>query len=129
MLQEFRDVDDFREPARDQPHHVRPGVLLAEQIGLDVGGRIVAAVVRVRVLPLGGDRLDVGRKVGRVVHVVELLFDTKSFKAEFQTFDDPTKFNGNLRRFEDYFEACNYALGKAESWTAVERTRVVPALE
>jgi hypothetical protein len=61
--------------------------------------------------------------------VVELLFETKSYKAEFQTFDDPNKFNGNLRRFDDYFEACNYALGKAESWMAVERTRVVPAVD
>jgi hypothetical protein len=59
--------------------------------------------------------------------VVDLLFETKSYKAEFQTFDDANKFNGNMRRFEDYFEACNYALLKAQSWTAVERTRVVPA--
>ena len=59
--------------------------------------------------------------------VVELLFETKSYKAEFQTFDDPRKFNGNMRRFEDYFEAANYALLKAQSWTAVQRTRVVPA--
>lgn len=59
--------------------------------------------------------------------VVELLFETKSYKAEFQTFDDAKKFNGNLRRFEDYFEAANYALLKAQSWTAVQRTRVIPA--
>jgi hypothetical protein len=59
--------------------------------------------------------------------VVDLLFETKSYKAEFQTFDDPDKFNGNLRRFEDYFEAANYGLGKATSWAAVERVRVVPA--
>jgi hypothetical protein len=60
-------------------------------------------------------------------NVVELFFGTKSFKAEFQTFDDPNKFNGNMRRFDDYFEAANYGLGKAESWTAVQRVRVVPA--
>lgn len=59
--------------------------------------------------------------------VVELLFETKSYKAEFQTYDDPRKFNGNMRRFEDYFEAANYALLKAQAWTAVQRTRVVPA--
>jgi hypothetical protein len=59
--------------------------------------------------------------------VVKLFFGTKSYKAEFQTFDDPDKFNGNMRRFEDYFEAANYGLGKAESWTAVQRVRVVPA--
>lgn len=62
-------------------------------------------------------------------NVVELLFDTKSYKAEFQTFDDPDKFNGNLRRFDDYFEAANYALCKADSWTAVQRTRVVAAVD
>lgn len=60
-------------------------------------------------------------------NVVELFFGTKSYKAEFQTFDDPEKFNGNMRRFGDYFEAANYGLGKAESWTAVQRVRVVPA--
>jgi hypothetical protein len=59
--------------------------------------------------------------------VVDLLFETKSYKAEFQTYDDPNKFNGNMRRFEDYFEAANYALLKAQSWTSVERTRVVAA--
>lgn len=59
--------------------------------------------------------------------VSSLLFETKSYKAEFQTFDDPRKFNGNMRRFEDYFEAANYALLKAQAWTAVQRTRVVPA--
>ena len=59
--------------------------------------------------------------------VTKLLFETKSYKAEFQTYDDANKFNGNLMRFEDYFVAANYALGKAVSWTAVERCRVVPA--
>lgn len=60
-------------------------------------------------------------------NVVDLLFETKSFKAEFQTYDDANKFNGNRMRFEDYFVAANYALGKAESWSAVQRCRVVPA--
>lgn len=59
--------------------------------------------------------------------VVELLLGTESYKAEFQTFDDADKFNGNLRRFEDYFQAANYALLKAQAWTAVENVRVVPA--
>ena len=59
--------------------------------------------------------------------VTKLLFETKSYKAEFQTYDDAKKFNGNMMRFEDYFVAANYALGKAVSWTAVERCRVVPA--
>lgn len=68
-----------------------------------------------------------GNTTDAPANVVELLFETKSYKAEFQTYDHPTKFNGNLRRFEDYFEACNYALLKAQAWTAVQRTRVVPA--
>jgi hypothetical protein len=68
-----------------------------------------------------------GNTTDAPANVVELLFDTKSYKAEFQTYDDANKFNGNQRRFQDYFEACNYALLKAQAWTAVERTRVVPA--
>lgn len=70
-----------------------------------------------------GNTTDVPAKVS------DLFFGTKSYKAEFQTYDSPGKFNGNMRRFRDYFEAANYALGKAESWTAVERTRVVPAVD
>ena len=59
--------------------------------------------------------------------LVTLLFDTPSYKAEFQTYDDPLRFNGNQLRFTDYFEAANHALLKAQNWTAVQRTRVVPA--
>lgn len=68
-----------------------------------------------------------GNTTDAPANVVELLFETKSYKAEFQTYDNANKFNGNLRRFEDYFEAANYALLKAQSWTAVQRARVVPA--
>lgn len=68
-----------------------------------------------------------GNTTDAPANVVKLLFETKSYKAEFQTLDDANKFNGNLRRFEDYFEAVNYALGKSEAWTMVERCRVVPA--
>jgi len=49
--------------------------------------------------------------------------------VEFQTLDEPNVFNGNMRRFEDYFEAANYALLKARAWLAVERTRVVPVVD
>jgi hypothetical protein len=70
-----------------------------------------------------------GNTTDAPANVVELLFETKSYKAEFQTYDDANKFNGNMRRFEDYFEAANYALLKAQSWTAVQRTRVVPAFD
>jgi len=59
--------------------------------------------------------------------LVELLLGTKCFKAEFQTFDDADRFNGNLRRFTNYFEAANYALLKSQAWMAVENVRVVPA--
>lgn len=59
--------------------------------------------------------------------VIDLLFNTKTYRAEFQTYDDPNKFNGNQLRFTDYFEAANYAVRKALNWTAVRRTRVVPA--
>lgn len=69
---------------------------------------------------------DVGNTTDVPADLVALLFETKSYKAEFQTYDDPNKFNGNLRRFDDFFEAANYALLKAQSWMAVERTRVVP---
>ena len=59
--------------------------------------------------------------------LTKLLFETKSYKAEFQTLDDANKFNGNQMRFDDYFTAANYALAKSEAWTMVERCRVVPA--
>ncbi|MGO4470384.1 DUF3846 domain-containing protein [Arthrobacter sp. M-10] len=70
-----------------------------------------------------------GNTTDAPANVVKLLFETKSYKAEFQTYDDPDKFNGNLRRFDDYFETANYALGKAEAWSAVQRVRVVAAEE
>ncbi|WP_437770661.1 DUF3846 domain-containing protein [Arthrobacter sp. KNU40] len=68
-----------------------------------------------------------GNTTDAPANVIKLLFETKSYKAEFQTYDDANKFNGNRMRFEDYFVAINYALGKAESWSAVQRVRVVAA--
>jgi hypothetical protein len=59
--------------------------------------------------------------------VVDLLFNTKSYKAEFQTYDDPNAFNGNQLRFTDYFAAAFYAVQKSLEWRAVKRTRVVSA--
>ncbi|RAN77975.1 hypothetical protein B5P43_18260 [Bacillus sp. SRB_336] len=82
---------------------------------------------------IAGDALVVGcpDKMGDTTsapdEVIELLLETACYKAEFQTYDDPNKFNGNLRRFTDYFEAANYALLKAQAWNAVERVRVVSA--
>jgi hypothetical protein len=59
--------------------------------------------------------------------VFTLLFETESYKAMFQTADDPEAFNGNQMRFINYFEAVNYALVKFDQWAAVERCKVVPA--
>ena len=67
------DVDDLRQPARHQPHDVRPRVLFAEEIRLEVGGRIVAAVVDVPVGALGRDDLDALWQVRRVVALVHLV--------------------------------------------------------
>ena len=59
--------------------------------------------------------------------VFKLLLKTKSFRAMFQTADDPEAFNGNQWRFPNYFEAVNYALVKFDQWAAVERCKVIPA--
>lgn len=59
--------------------------------------------------------------------VLELLFETKSYRAMFQTADDPDAFNGNAMRYTDFFEAANAALVKFDAWTAVVRCKVVAA--
>ena len=73
MILHVRDVDDLGEPLADQAHHVRPRVVLAEEIGLDEGKRIVAAVVGVAIGAFGGDGVHSLRQVRRVVAFVHLV--------------------------------------------------------
>ena len=65
----------FVSRSRHEPHHVRARVLFAEEIGLEIGGRIVAAVVGVAVRALGGDDLHALGQVRRVVALVELILE------------------------------------------------------
>jgi hypothetical protein len=63
----------FVRPLRHEPHHVGPRVVLAEEVRLEVGGRIVAAVVDVPVGALGRHDLHAVGQMRRVVHLVELI--------------------------------------------------------
>jgi hypothetical protein len=67
------DVDDLRQSARHQPHDVRPCVFFPEEIGFEVGGRIVPAVVDVPVGALGRHTLDALWQMRRVVALVHLV--------------------------------------------------------
>jgi hypothetical protein len=58
--------------------------------------------------------------------LIALIFDTQSFKAEFQTFDNAEVFNGNQRVYNDYWDAINGALILFDKWAAVVGARVVP---
>ncbi|MEB0287199.1 DUF3846 domain-containing protein [Cryobacterium sp. 10S3] len=59
--------------------------------------------------------------------LIALLFNTKSYKAEYQTADNDDAFNSNSMVYDDYWEAANAALVKFDRWAAVIRARVVPA--
>ncbi len=76
VILHVRDVDDLGQALRHQAHHVRARVLFAEEIRLQVGGRIVAAVVDVTIGALGGDDLQALGKMRRVVALVELILET-----------------------------------------------------
>lgn len=56
-----------------------------------------------------------------------LLTETQSFAMEVQTVDDPDRWNGNLVRFGDFWQAARYAISLAERWRAVTHVRVVAA--
>ena len=58
---------------RHEPHQVRTRVLFPEEVRLQVGRGIVAAVVDVPVGAFGGDDLHALRQVRSVVHLVELI--------------------------------------------------------
>lgn len=58
--------------------------------------------------------------------LLELLFNTKVYKPEFQTEGRP-KWVGNAKTFSSYWEAAYYVLQKAGKWRIVTDMRVVSA--
>jgi len=59
--------------------------------------------------------------------LVTLLMKTDLYKYEVETFEKLGKWYGNQSTFDNYFEACNAALGLLERWTLANDIRVVAA--
>jgi hypothetical protein len=59
--------------------------------------------------------------------LVTLLMKTEIYKYEVETHERAGKWYGNQSRFDNYFEACNYALGLLERWILAADVRVVAA--
>jgi len=57
--------------------------------------------------------------------LVTLLMKTDLYKYEVETIEKQGKWYGNQRTFDNYFEACNAALGLLERWTLANDVRVV----
>ncbi|MGY2746223.1 DUF3846 domain-containing protein [Arthrobacter sp. UYCu723] len=73
---------------------------------------------------LVGPAADDGKTLDIPEDMHRMLFQTRAFKIEVQTVDDPSIWNGNSRVFDDYFAAAASGLNLSERWTAVERVRV-----
>lgn len=59
--------------------------------------------------------------------LVTLLLKTEVYKYEVETAEEAGKWYGNQARFDNYFEACNAALGLYERWTLATSVRVLAA--
>lgn len=57
--------------------------------------------------------------------LVTLIMKTDLYKYEVQTIDGGDKWYGNMSTFDNYFEACNAALGLLGRWTLASDIRVV----
>ena len=57
---------------------------------------------------------------------MQLLMETRSYKIEVQTVEDPAWY-GNENSFDNYFEAAIYALNLLERWSQVRDVRIVAA--
>jgi hypothetical protein len=55
---------------------------------------------------------------------MQLLMETRNYKIEVQTVEDPAWY-GNENSFDNYFEAAIYALNLLERWPAATDVRVV----
>ena len=68
-----------------------------------------------------GDTQDVSGEV------VTLLLKTELYKYEVMTHENDSKWYGNQSRFDNYFDACNAALGLYERWSLAANVRVMSA--
>ncbi|MEU2204240.1 DUF3846 domain-containing protein [Microbacterium oleivorans] len=59
--------------------------------------------------------------------LVTLLMKTDLYKYEVETHEKSGKWYGNMTRFDNYFEACNAALGLLDRWTLANDIRVLAA--
>lgn len=57
--------------------------------------------------------------------LVTLLMKTEIYKYEVETVERADKWYGNQSTFNNYFEACNAALGLLERWTLANNVRVL----
>lgn len=57
--------------------------------------------------------------------LVTLLMNTEIYKYEVETIEREGKWYGNQRTFDNYFEACNSALGLLDRWALASDVRVV----
>jgi len=59
--------------------------------------------------------------------LVTLILKSDLYKYEVETHEEAGKWYGNQARFDNYFEACNAALGLYERWTLAANVRVLAA--
>lgn len=57
--------------------------------------------------------------------LVTLLMKTEIYKYEVETVERPGKWYGNQTTFDNYFNACNAALGLLDRWTLATDVRVL----
>lgn len=59
--------------------------------------------------------------------LVDLYFNTETYRVEVTTIESPESWCTNQRRFTDVWEAYNAVQALAARWALVDNTRVVPA--
>src|SRR5262245_780419 len=70
-----RYVDDLGQLLRDQPDHIRPRVVLAEEVRLDVDARVVALIVVPDVRAFGREDVYAFGDARRVINLIELILE------------------------------------------------------
>src|SRR5262249_61932530 len=70
-----RNVDDLGQLLRDQPDHIRPRVVLAEEVRLDVDARVVALIVIPHVRAFSREDVYAFGDARRVIDLIELILE------------------------------------------------------